>query len=164
MKFWKHTLISAIAFVGVSSSVLYTSCTEDSCKTLICRNGATCADGQCKCPTGFEGTQCEKRAADRYIGFYVGQLNIDNQPPVADSARIWVVNYPATVAFERFTREHDVLIGNVSPVDGKIYINDGQFGGRTITISVIDKKIYFTSLEKPNGELQTINFVGTRRD
>lgn len=163
MKFWKHTLISAIAFVGLSSSVLYTSCTDDSCLKVICRNGGTCAEGLCKCPSGFEGTQCERRAADRFIGGYDGILNVDGQPPVQDSMYVWAVNYPSTVGFRLSTRFTDTLVGTVSPIDGKIEINDSRFGGRKVTISVIDKQITFTSIEKPNGEVQTRNFVGKRR-
>ena len=147
MKLWKHTLISAVAFLGISSTVLYTSCNDDSCLKLNCRNGGTCADNLCKCPSGYEGTQCENKIADRYIGGYVGITKVNEEPPMTDSARIFLVKYPATV------NPNNVII-----------LSDPNYGGRNITISYDDatRKLTFQSVEKENGVIRSYNFTGTK--
>ncbi len=163
MKLWKHTLVSAIAFLGVSSTVLYTSCNDDSCKKLNCRNGGTCADDLCKCPSGYEGTQCEFKIADRYIGGYVGITKVNEEPPMTDSARIFLVKYPATVGFYRTKRYQDTIIGTINP-NNVIILSDPNYGGRNITISYDDatRKLTFQSVEKENGVIRSYNFTGTK--
>lgn len=99
MKFWKHTLISALAFIGVSSTVLYTACEKDSCLALKCRNGATCTDGFCQCLDGFEGAECTMWASARFTGRYDGSTVIDNQTYKIDSAIVESVASPNVVAF-----------------------------------------------------------------
>lgn len=41
------------------------------CKDVICLNGGTCLDGDCQCPAGFEGTKCEVKSVDKFIGNYI---------------------------------------------------------------------------------------------
>lgn len=40
------------------------------CEDVICLNGGICYDGNCECPTGFEGSKCEMRSIDKFIGTY----------------------------------------------------------------------------------------------
>ncbi len=166
MKFWRHSLIATISFLAVSFSVVYTSCSDDACLKLKCRNGGTCADGICKCPTGYEGGQCERKASDRYLGYYDGTTIIDNKPPTIDSAYI---AYTATdygsatkLQFTLYSRPTDVIICSIGS-DGKVSYTDDKFGGRVITILEENDQLNFTSIEHPNGKEQTIKFVGTIR-
>lgn len=163
MKLWKHTLISAIAFFGVSSTVLYTSCNDDACLKLKCRNGGTCADEYCKCPTGYEGTQCENKVADRYLGKYYGVTKINELPPFIDSALIELVKYPNIVEFKRFSRADDRITGTIN-ASGVVFINnDPNYGGRQIVLTIDGSKLTFQSSEKRNDTLQQVNFTGSRK-
>lgn len=72
MKSIKTIALSAILTVGAFGTVLYTSCTKDACKDVTCQNGGTCSDGKCTCPTGYEGTNCETKSRDKFVGTYVG--------------------------------------------------------------------------------------------
>ncbi len=164
MKLWKHIIISATAFLGISTTMLYTSCKDDACLKLKCRNGGTCSDNFCKCPSGYEGTQCEKRAADRYIGIYRGISKVNNEPPFLDSAKIEVVTYPATVMFRRLSRYEDTIIGTIQPSNIISIKNDPKFGGRDITISIDDNtgKLNFQAIEKQSGDIRTTTFTGTK--
>jgi hypothetical protein len=65
----KVILLTAIMTLVVFSTVLYTSCTKsedtvDKCDNVICKNGGTCVNGICNCPTGYTGTNCEKRTCE----------------------------------------------------------------------------------------------------
>ena len=161
MKLWKHTLISTLAFIGLSSTVLYTSCTDDACLKLKCRNGGTCADDKCKCPTGYEGSQCESRSADRFYGIYHGTTKINQAPPFIDSVYVRVSQYPNVIKFIRVSRADDVIEGTIGSNGNVTINNDPKFGGRDIVINVENEKLTFTSTEHSDGGLQNIVFVGT---
>ncbi|WP_276135100.1 calcium-binding EGF-like domain-containing protein [Polluticoccus soli] len=70
MKKLTSVLLSALLTCLVFSAVLYTSCSKSSgisCGMTICKNGGICKDGKCVCPTGYEGTLCEKYDACKVI-------------------------------------------------------------------------------------------------
>ncbi|MBS1589401.1 MAG: hypothetical protein JST52_07275 [Bacteroidetes bacterium] len=117
MKFWKHTLITAFAFLGVCSTVLYTSCEKDSCSDLKCRNGGACADGFCRCQTGYEGTQCETLSATKFVGRFVGHFTCPGSAPAIDTVDIWMKQPPSTVFFVDRGNMADTLSGTVSGTD-----------------------------------------------
>lgn len=45
----------SMAFIG---AITFNSC-SDPCKDVTCENGGTCNEGDCECPEGFSGTNCE---------------------------------------------------------------------------------------------------------
>jgi hypothetical protein len=66
---FKTILVSTIATIGAFCAIVYTSsCNRDKCKTIVCANAGVCNDGGCNCPAGFEGTNCEKVARDKFLG------------------------------------------------------------------------------------------------
>jgi len=42
-------------------SLCFNAC-QDPCEDVTCENGGTCDDGDCMCPDGFTGTNCETAA------------------------------------------------------------------------------------------------------
>lgn len=81
MKSLKQIALSAFLTVSAFSAVLYTSCSKDECKDVVCQNGGTCADGKCTCPTGIGGTNCETIYRTTYSNTYIGNGS-DNSTPV----------------------------------------------------------------------------------
>ena len=161
MRFWKHTLISAAAFIGISSSVLYTSCVKDSCERLHCQNGAVCNDEVCQCPTGYEGTECEHYFSERYIGIYDGNTKCNEMAPNIDSAKVDLVGinaisvriYSMGVDSNTYTVTVDATSGRYTdPVSGVI-------------VDVIDDadKITIREERTENGGKTTCTFIGTKR-
>lgn len=62
MKSIKNIALGAFLTVSAFSAALYTSCTKDQCKNVVCSHGGTCSGGTCTCPTGYTGTNCETLA------------------------------------------------------------------------------------------------------
>ena len=67
MKSIKNIALSAFLTVSAFGAVLYTSCTKDECKDVVCQNGGTCSEGTCTCSTGYEGTNCETASRTKFI-------------------------------------------------------------------------------------------------
>lgn len=50
---WISLMIWGMILIGL------TSCKKDPCKTTTCLNGGVCDNGQCDCPPGYSGAECE---------------------------------------------------------------------------------------------------------
>ncbi len=72
MRSIKHIALSAVLTFSAFGAVMYTSCSKDECKDVVCQNGGTCAEGKCTCTTGYEGTNCETKSRDKFVGTYTG--------------------------------------------------------------------------------------------
>ena len=66
----KSIVLSALGVLATFSAVTYTSCNEDKCKAIVCAYGGTCQEGECLCPTGYEGVQCETISRNKFLGTY----------------------------------------------------------------------------------------------
>jgi hypothetical protein len=66
----KSIVLSALGVMAAFSAVTYTSCNNDPCKAIICAYGGTCTEGDCICPSGYEGTHCEVVTRDKYEGVW----------------------------------------------------------------------------------------------
>jgi len=72
MKRMKTIAVSVLLTLGAFSAITYTACTKDECKDVTCSNGGSCVSGACSCPTGYEGTTCQTKTRDRFIGTWTG--------------------------------------------------------------------------------------------
>ncbi len=72
MKQIRQIALSALLTFSAFGAVVYTSCNKDECKDVVCQNGGTCAEGVCTCATGYEGTNCETKSRDKFVGTYAG--------------------------------------------------------------------------------------------
>ena len=59
MKKTRPVIATAIITLLTFGAIVYTSCTKDRCKNVMCQNGGTCSNGYCSCPSGFQGDHCE---------------------------------------------------------------------------------------------------------
>lgn len=162
MRFWKHSLLAAAVFMGITSVVTYTSCTNDSCKTLICRNGGTCSDEACTCPDGYEGQQCEVVSRHKFYGFYDGNTKINSSPVIIDSAVVFSNAGDTTnriILTTIYSRQPEILSGSVTK-------NDVFFDipGKTITYKMVaENRIEIVIDEMVDGKRVITNFQGTKR-
>lgn len=164
MKFWKQSLLSAGMFMAIATTVTYTSCVHDSCKALICRNGGTCADEFCRCPSGYEGSQCEIISRNKFLGTYEGISQINGQPVKRDAAivepnheDISITSLKVTI----LTRSPEVISGVIDP-NGKEVIVQATEDKKVTWKLVSENRIEILIEEMKNGEKIITNFQGNK--
>ncbi len=127
MKSIKNIALGAFLTVSAFCAVMYTSCTKDKCKDVVCQNGGTCTGGNCTCTTGYEGTNCETLSRAKFVkSWSASDLISGGSTPLA---------YTASIAAGVSTDVTAVVIGNtfsdnffvVGPIRATI-------SGNTITI------------------------------
>ena len=89
MKFWKPVLLTTLLFSAFATVIIATSCEKNPCNNVSCDNGGSCNNGVCRCPTGYENTQCQTKSVTRYLGTYAGYTTCNNSAQVIDSAYIY---------------------------------------------------------------------------
>jgi len=57
---FKLGVIAALAFA-------VTACNTDPCKDTVCNNGGTCLEGNCTCPSGYEGDSCQTKWSTKFV-------------------------------------------------------------------------------------------------
>ena len=163
MKLWKHTLITAFAFFGITSTVLYTSCEKDSCLDLKCRNGGACAEGFCRCPVGYEGTECETEVATKFLGRFIGHYSCPNNSPLVDTVDIWLEQSPNKVFLVEHSNVTDTMAGTVTGnvLDFEV---QNQNDYRKYTRAQLDARKLTVFIEEvlntTTGQKRTCSFIG----
>jgi len=64
MNNFKTLLAMVVIASACCLAMVATSCHRDKCAGVSCRNGGACSGGQCKCPTGYSGKNCEFSSVD----------------------------------------------------------------------------------------------------
>lgn len=157
MKLWKHTFITALAFFGVCSMVVYSSCDRDPCLTLKCSVNAACVNGFCQCPTGYEGTQCEIEAFDKILGTYYGNTKC-GFTPFADTVVVDQYEHPNKVTIHQYSRGDEKFIGTIS--GREILIRDDANGKYMNVILDQDRKLTIYTEDMVDGSKRACTFVG----
>ena len=109
MKSIKSTLLAVASFLAISSTVFLNSCAKDPCNELSCQNGASCNDGMCICPTGYEGAECDITAASKFVGKYSGSLRCDQFPLEFDNIEIVLAQNPNIITLKMGAGNTSVL-------------------------------------------------------
>jgi hypothetical protein len=157
MKLWKHTIITALAFFGVCSMVVYSSCDRDPCLTLKCSRNATCVNGFCQCPAGYEGTECETRAYDKIIGTYYGNTKCDFTP-FTDTVVIEGYEVPNKVTVLQYSRGQEKFLGTIE--GNEVVIRDDANGKYMNLVLDANKKLTLYTEDGVGGNKKECTFVG----
>ena len=166
----KAAVVSAALFFTLAGAALMQGCVADACLDLKCQNGGSCAENFCRCPTGFEGAECEFRTADRLIGTYRGFTTCDSFARLADTVTVFLRNAPLEVGVVRYSdsvgARRDTLYGTVESF--RINIPDFSMGDTVRRASAIITDKNFTyyketvpNLNTPNAK-EVCSFVGER--
>lgn len=163
MKFWKHSLITALLFTGVATAVTFTACESDSCLDLVCKNGGSCAEGFCRCPTGFEGTECEHRAAEKFVGIFVGNVECGALPPLRDTIEIFLQQNPNRVYLVQHSKITDTFSGIAEGNSLNIpEVSAGDYR-HTFNATIEDNRLVYTREEITsiaNTQKEVCQFIG----
>lgn len=138
MQFLKKIFLSTASICAVTTAMLMNSCTpKNSCDTLVCQNGGTCAADFCSCPTGFDGPECQNKITDRYIGTYAGYTNPRNgQPTHLDTVDVYTSSDPLTMSVVRRRRFDAIYTGILDAKTNSIVISDIINGNANTKVSV----------------------------
>ena len=60
----------AKVFFAFAFIVTVSSCDRKSCTNVVCPAGQACNNGQCFCPDGYEGTDCQTLSYQKYVGLF----------------------------------------------------------------------------------------------
>ena len=99
-------------------------------------------EGFCRCPTGYEGTECETQAATKFLGRFYGHFTC-GAAPLTDTVDIWLLKAPDQVKFVEHFAIADTLTGTVNgndltfteKVDGNVHkFTKATIDGNKITV------------------------------
>jgi hypothetical protein len=168
MKFWKQAFITTICFFSITATVLYTSCTKDSCADQVCYNGGYCNAGFCVCPSGYSGPTCTARPVQPYIGTYYGYEEVGPLPSVRDTVDVLTSTDSLSVYVIDHANRYDTLHGSLSSTASSniISIPVDSTASRKIVYSatVIGKQLnfYYITDDYTTGLRPTTTFQGSR--
>ena len=136
--------IASLTTVLSFFAVVYSSCNKDGsggifntdkCKAISCAHGATCHDGVCTCPSGYEGTYCETTSRDKFIGAHSvledGSITPQREYPIvinkaADVTDVWLQNlYNYFKSPVRAYIVNDTIIIPNQQLEGKVVFGKG---------------------------------------
>src|ERR1700741_4792329 len=90
MKISRLRTFTALLVLFCCTLTVYQACIKDQCKSIVCNTGV-CVSGTCACPTGYEGTNCERLWSAKFSGTW------HNQEQIQDSTGIHNSSYDLTV-------------------------------------------------------------------
>lgn len=142
---FKTILLSALGAMTAFTAVTVSSCSEDKCKAIVCAFGGVCTDGQCLCPSGYEGPQCETISRNKYKGIWVVTedgsysnaaqytVSVEEGPNITELRiknfrNLFTENVQAFVKGDTLTIPSQTING--SSVRGFGYIIDDKFYGK----------------------------------
>lgn len=165
MKRWKLSLLTLSLFAMLSGLVLFSACEQDPCTELKCKNGSACTEGFCRCPTGYEGAECEYKTSWRVLGTFIGYNHCDDLPALNDTLDVRQVAEPNIVELSlRRNNAAEILRGTV---DGyTIIIPDEEVNGylrKAQAVIAQDRITLLIDRGYGPGSKTVCNFAGTRR-
>lgn len=65
-------LLTTLSIFAFTAAIVFTSCKEEKCKSIVCAYDGTCneEDGSCACINGYEGERCETATRDKFKGVW----------------------------------------------------------------------------------------------
>lgn len=166
MKNWKLSIIAILSFFALATTVVFTSCEQDPCIDLDCKNGGSCSDGYCQCPTGFEGAECEYTSASRFVGMYAGNIKCGNFPNETDTVVIELIEAPNKVRMTIAGGNTSVIIMEGTAATPETYfVGHSDEAVEVHAYATVDGDalyVYMESLSKLNPQRQICRFSGRK--
>lgn len=165
MKHIKIAILTSCIVLFSFISIIFNSCKKDDikyndttlirpCDGVICFNGASCSDGVCVCPKGFEGDKCQIKWSDKFTGSYnatddcnIGgnptySVNITTHPDFAYKMKLYNLGIicPAKIIEAEVNPEKTSFFIPLQNTCGNNYINGyGNINGEFINIYITSR-------------------------
>lgn len=148
----KFTISAVLAFTMIlSAALIYSSCTKDPCKDVVCQNGGTCDDGSCNCATGYEGTDCSTEWRTKFAASYktsgtdnTGGTYTDIPTTISNSSsgvtKI-VINISGAFSFTATLTSSTTFTIDNQTVSGFTYSGTGTLSGNNIALSLTEVEV-----------------------
>ena len=143
MKPIRIVALSAVLALGTFATALYTSsCSKDACKGVTCKNSGVCDGGNCKCPSGIGGTNCETVYRNLYAYTYKGN-GTDNTGGVYTS---WKLVYTTGSDTSDYTKMSMQIVDstNVTQITVPIVLSNNTASGSVFNVTSTTTSDTFT--------------------
>ncbi len=151
MKSIRNIAFSALLTFGAFGAITYTSCNKDECKDVVCQNGGTCNEGNCDCPTGYEGTSCETKSVTKFVGTWAVSEDCSSTP-----YQVTITADPSNVSGVIVSN-----LGNYGCNVGGTIAWDGSVNQTTITIKDNKCNTQMDATGTINNGVITIDYTAT---
>ncbi|MEZ5047905.1 MAG: calcium-binding EGF-like domain-containing protein [Chitinophagaceae bacterium] len=167
MKHISVILSTTVLFLITSLSVFFNACTKDPCKDIICKNNGVCRDGRCRCATGFEGPNCEKKMNEKMVGTWDGTYRCNGLVPKVTTLIIAPGAAPNEINIYNIFNQNEVIAATINTEEtnlltipyqniGDITVHgQGYVESNYITIAIDEK-------DNTNGNFFSCVYNGTK--
>ena len=124
------------AFTACMIAVSLTAC--DPCKDVTCMNGGVCDEGDCVCLEEYEGSSCETRKIDKYLGSYNVVRDCGNGLDTLSCDILEDASVEKGVMFSNFRGLTDAGAPSGDVVRGTINLNSGLITIPEQTVFLVD--------------------------
>ena len=165
MKQFKIIFTTIVAFLLVSTSIVFNACNKDLCKDITCKNNGVCRDGSCKCPTGFEGPYCATKMYEKFIGTFDGYYRCNGTDPKLRTLVVSPDVQPNKVILYNIMESQDITLN--ATVDGvKVEIEKTTVGHHTYSgnghIVDLDITLFVQDYYDLDSTTHTYTYNGTK--
>jgi EGF-like domain len=150
-----HSVVTAIFLL--ITIVQFSSCERDKCKTrdVVCKNNGTCNEGNCICPAGFVGTNCDTAANQKFVDVFGGRIVFPsgslypNGYFINDTIRVaaivgdnlgitWMHRHPAIagIVFNGKISNNEIVVESFKASNGYTYKGSGSLNSNYYTITM----------------------------
>jgi hypothetical protein len=174
-------LTGFVLLMVFGAAVWFSGCVHDACvaRNIQCQNNGTCRDGDCLCPSGYEGDSCQFKVNKKFAGCYkvirTGFINDtipdDNDDTLCIRANMGasdkfgitffsirdsiVFNYKGTVNDNFITVPEQQIFDTTNMVNIPYTVSgSGSLNGEVVTITL--------NSTWPIGNKKKITYAGTR--
>ena len=148
---------------GLSSEILHI-CKKSGVGCVLYENKIPIHDEFCRCPHGYEGSQCEIISRNKFLGTYEGQTQINGGPVMRDAAIVEVFHEQTSntaLKVTILTRSPEIIVGRVTP-DGKEVIVEATEDKIVTWKMVSENRIEILIEETVNGKKTITIFQGNK--
>jgi len=143
-----------ILVIGFAGITFFLNSCKDPCKDVFCENNGVCIEGDCDCPNGFSGTNCENNDLEKTATLQIklnptfGDKSIELYNPVTDENGQAIFQleklyfYISDLRLDSETAQEEILLvdaGDPNYETGTTKIKPGNYSSLTLGLGVEER-------------------------